>query len=101
MRTSLARICSFLTRCREIRSKRSMKSFRNCPPPSKSRGASGELCSPPVPNRAKCSRRTGTNGKRAGWVPELRHRLRLDLADPLAGHAVDLADLVEDDVEAP
>src|SRR5882757_6678160 len=32
---------------------------------------------------------------RTAGVPQLRHRLRLDLADPLAGHAVDLADLVE------
>ena len=30
-----------------------------------------------------------------GWVAQLGHRLGLDLADPLAGHAVDLADLVE------
>src|SRR4029078_12133955 len=28
-------------------------------------------------------------------VPDLRHRLGLDLPDPLAGHAVDLADLVQ------
>jgi hypothetical protein len=28
-------------------------------------------------------------------VPQLRHGLGLDLADPLAGHAVDLADLVQ------
>src|SRR5690349_8109488 len=32
---------------------------------------------------------------RARGVTQLRHRLGLDLADPLAGHAVDLADLVE------
>ena len=32
---------------------------------------------------------------RARRVAQLRHRLRLDLADALAGHAVDLADLVE------
>ena len=31
----------------------------------------------------------------AGRVPELRHRLRLDLPDPLPGHPVNLADLVE------
>src|SRR3712207_1415828 len=28
-------------------------------------------------------------------VAQLRHRLGLDLTDPLAGHAVDLADLVQ------
>src|SRR5206468_1555437 len=32
---------------------------------------------------------------RAAGVAQLRHRLGLDLTDPLAGHAVDLADLVE------
>src|SRR4029077_20260883 len=29
------------------------------------------------------------------WTPELAHRLGYDLADPLAGHAVDLADLIQ------
>src|SRR5438270_203928 len=28
-----------------------------------------------------------------GWVAQLRHGLGLDLADPLPGHPVDLADL--------
>src|SRR5689334_24611067 len=32
---------------------------------------------------------------RAARVPQLRHGLRLDLPDPLAGDPVDLADLVE------
>src|SRR5689334_1562694 len=32
---------------------------------------------------------------RTAGVPELGHRLRLDLADPLTRDAVDLADLVE------
>src|SRR5262245_31783610 len=31
----------------------------------------------------------------AAGVPQFRHRLGLDLPDPLARHAVDLADLVE------
>jgi len=41
--TSFPRICGRLTRCREMRSERSMKSFSSCLPLAKSLGASGEL----------------------------------------------------------
>src|SRR5215831_2952150 len=59
------------------------------------------------------ARRTGNAGYILGWRPsvrlvevvpqhlgarrvaELRHGLRLDLPDPLAGHAVHLADLIQ------
>src|SRR3954452_13658160 len=57
---------------------------------------------PPTGIRSGASVRSGWNSVqvvaqhlRAAGVAQLRHGLRLDLADPLTGDPVDLADLVE------
>src|SRR5580704_15672261 len=66
------------------------------------------MSSTPAPMSDRSRWRAADTSRRAGWsvevvaedlgpgrVPQLGHGLRLDLADPLPGHAVDLADLVQ------